>query len=548
MLLKRFVAAAGIVLLAAGCVKIDSDLGVSSVPASQRYTTHVVSFDIDEMYLRMTDSLSGYSQTRLVIGSVRDADFGLTTRSACVTLLPLHDSLDLGKNPVCKSFYFSCGADTISYVRENQSAILQSVKVSELLAPTNTVYDCNASVPHGSAKVSLGTPIINGVDSLSVSLLPSYGQKYLDVIAADTTIIHDYDRYIKALPGLYLETGEASSEGSGRINAFSFQLTYDSDLGYITGNYGCLDYHSTYDGVEVDSTIFFYMCPSDTYNLDSLIENGTVGSYPQYCLNLTGHERKYGNNVDLKDAESFRAEGGGGYKVVIPSSRLRELAIGAIKDTLGALGLNVADTSRTVILKASLSLPFEFPEDYRDDYKYPTRISPTCRIHTSDTTVSYLGLTDSSDDNEDQGDMHRGLYCRYTPDISYHMQQVLLMNPAKVNEDYDLWMLNMAAETSTESTEGDSDLSEYYQYLAYQSYYNSVYGGYGGYSSYGYGDSYTNYYTYMMLAQYASGSTYTTSDITLDLCRFYNPKFYGPKCADVHKRPTMTITFAVPQE
>ena len=47
-------------------------------------------------------------------------------------------------------------------------------------------------------------------------------------------------------------------------------------------------------------------------------------------------------------------------------------------------------------------------------------ISPTCLIVT-DTTMTFAGITDSSASDEDQGNINRST-CRYTPDISHHIQ------------------------------------------------------------------------------------------------------------------------------
>ena len=103
-------------------------------------------------------------------------------------------------------------------------------------------------------------------------------------------------------------------------------------------------------------------------------------------------------------------------------------------------------------------------------------------------------------------------------------------------------------------------MSDYYNYLMYQNYYNSMYyggygmggygmgyGGYGmgGYGGYGY-DPYTNYYTYAMMAQYASASSSkTTTTEKLDKDRYYNAVLYGPEYTDAALRPRLELTFSL---
>lgn len=545
--MKKFCVLAAVVLCCAGCVAVNAELGKSIIPDYLKYTSHFVSFDLDRIEARMTDSLSGFSQTRMCVGAVKDEEFGLSTRSCVLTLVPLtSDPIDFGDDPVCTKFHVSSVLDTISVIKPDQQEILQSLYVTEMLENVSSkTFDCNMKLKHGTEKITLGTPVLTGIDSMSFDLKPAYGQKYIDALKADTTLYHDFTKYTKALPGMYLETDKPSVDGNGRINIYSLQLEFNSSTYNITGNYAELSFRTSFgERKDVDTSVLFYFCPTDMYDVDSLFSKGTSGSYPQYCLNLTGHEAKYGPRRDVSEAETFRIEGGGGYKPVISAAAMREYMMKALKDTLNAYGLSEADTSRAVIIKASVVLPFVFPEDYRDATKFPPRLSPTCRIHSSDTTISYMGLSDSSNSEENQGDINRST-CIYSPDISYHLQKLLEMSPSEVKDEYDLWMLFMANETTLQTTSGDDEMSEYYQYLAYQNYYNSVYGGYG--SSYG-TDSYTNYYTYMMMAEYAGGQTYTSSDMKLDLFRYYNAELCGPANKDAKRRPKFKITFAIPKK
>jgi hypothetical protein len=187
-------------------------------------------------------------------------------------------------------------------------------------------------------------------------------------------------------------------------------------------------------------------------------------------------------------------------------------------------------------------------------YKVPEILSPTCRIVT-DSTVSFMGLSDASSSVENQGDINRSWFT-YNPDITYHAQKLLLMeddNEFLANGSYDIWLLIMHNDIITTTSSGNSDISQYYQYLAYQSYMNNMYGGYGGYGyggyGYGYGSSYSNYYNYAMMAQYyGSSSTSTSSKSQLDRDRYYYCRLYGPEASDESLRPQLSFTYSVPND
>ena len=212
-------------------------------------------------------------------------------------------------------------------------------------------------------------------------------------------------------------------------------------------------------------------------------------------------------------------------------------------------------------------LPYDFDvENYDKMYLYPDRLSPTCCITTTDdeteeTRYSFAGLTDASVSTENQGDINRSLNC-YSPDISHHVQEILKLTDDDTYSDYDIWMLTMAEEVVESSSDGSS-MSDYYQNLAYYDYYNSLYnpygygGYYGGYYGYGY-DSYygmSNYYNYMLAAQYASSqsSSTTTTSIQLDKDRYYRGVLRGIKpetAGDPSEKedlnyPRLVVTYSV---
>ena len=542
----RIVALMALALGAVSCISTSDELGMDLIPLGQSHKFYTVSIPLEEIDVRMTDKLSGYSSTRITVGSVMDSEYGLTTRKSAVTLVPMFvDNLDFGKDPVFKSFHFAVKKDTLSSNNEDQRRILQNIRAYELSQALDAGkdYDCNKALAHKEDNIIKGFNLYNGSDSLSFDFTEEFGKKYLQITQED---IEDFDKYQKKFPGILLESEDPASDG-GRINLFELQLGYNSDYGYIEGNCAKLRFSAEYDGERKDTLFYFYLGANDFYDIDSLLTNGTKGKYPQYALNLTTQQTE--DRTGLATS-SICIEGGGGLKPVISAKKLKSMAEQAISEKIAQMGVEV-DPRQVVINKASLVFPFEFPEDYLDMNYWPQILSPTCRISSDEGVVSYMGLTDSSSSNENQGDVNRSLL-QYAPDITYHMQELVRIDESddqdakskRLKEGaYDIWLLIMANETITTTTSGSSEMSDFYNYLAYQSYYNDMYGYGGGYSNY-----YSNYYSYAMMAAYASSSSTSTSQqVMLDKDRFYRATLNGPAAAS-GRVPTLVLTFAIPME
>ena len=542
----RFLALAAALVCCYSCIETNYTLGGSLVPTVETYTFHTVDIPLEGISMQMADNLSGYSNSRVTIGAIREPEYGLTTRASSITLVPLfQDELDMGKNPVFRRFHFSISRDTTCFLDPTQENILQRVHVYALDEPVDPTvdYDVNLPIEHGTKSITKGTPVYNGLDSLSFDFSEEFGQKYLQITQDD---LKDMETYLDKFPGIYLETEVPKGDG-GRINMLDLQLSYDANNGYITGNFATLDYTAEFNGVVKDTTVVFWYGATDFFDVDSLFDAYT-GSFPQYALNYTGQETR-GRTGDAH--ETIWIEGGGGLKPVISARTLKH----QVEQAVIAAGGNPKDA---IINKASLIFPFDYPGDYKVmDKLWPYRLSPTCRLVDEDESATYMGLTDASSSYENQGDVDRSLL-RYAPDITYHMQEILKIDESATDKattknllagNYDIWLLVNAKETETTVSTTSKETQEMYQYLAYQSYYNGMYGGYGGYSGYGsgYGSYYNNYLTYAMLAQQASQAyTSTSTSIKLDTDRYYRATLHGPEAAD--KVPTLRLIFALPNQ
>ena len=274
----------------------------------------------------------------------------------------------------------------------------------------------------------------------------------------------------------------------------------------------------------------------------------------------------------MSAAEKIIVEGGSGLKPVILAKEIKEKLHNMIAEA------NIVNAEEVVINKATITLPYNVNADWSKLDKYPIILSPTVRLRSSsdEKYVSYAGLTDSSIESENQGDINRSL-SQYAPDISHHVQEILKLE--KKNDEteaeyearvasYDIWMLIMSNEVTSSSSSSSSN--DYYNNLLYNSYYNNMmydpygygygYGGYGyGYGGYGYGgyggyggyDYSSNYYNYMMMAMYASASSSSSTDsytTDLDKDRYFDATLNGTKSStDIKSLPRLTVTFAAPK-
>ena len=534
------------------CVRVDDELGKELIDKSLLYDTYTVEFDLEDIQLKRADDLSGYSDTRITIGAIRDEVFGLTTRSSAFTLVPALDTLDFGEDPEAVKFDIHFAADTVSVAAADQQHILQNIFVYELtdtLSLTDT--GTNKEIPHGTQRITRGLPVYDGTDSLSFEFSTAFAQKYIDGIkrlAGSDHVLTSYSDYLRELPGIYVETDHPQGIG-GRINMFVLSCLSVSSNYYVRNNNVALltlnaGYPVERDGrtvIERKDTTFLFIPGEPAFYDESEYLNNNQRFY-QYAFNRTSHEKE-----STTAEEGIFVEGGGGLKPVILARELQAKTWEAIRD-------NGGDPSHAVINKATIILPYEQPDDYQAVDLFPSVLSPTIRIE-GENSVTFGGLTDASASNENQGDLDRSNLV-YSPDITYHLQELLLRDDLDTSEDRDIWLLTVHTET-VESASGSLMDNDYYRQMMYAMYYNSLYGGgygyggygYGGYgygSSYGYG-GYSNYYNYLMLAQMMSSSSQSSVSSTqeLDKDRYYCAVLNGTKAAS--RRPRFRVTFSLPQ-
>lgn len=573
------IAAIGATLLfSASCVKVNEELGGNLIPTEQKWDVFPQKAEpLKKIRLQMADSLSGYSSTRFTFGAVKDDILGTTVKGTSFTLVPLADSLDFGTGYKVTGFHFTAVRDTLSTVYDSQQKIIQNVYVSALKQPLDsTILYAGASMDkflNTGERITDGIPVYDGGDSLSFDFSKKYAEDVIEGIrrfqAIEGAEGDSLNHYLKEVPGIYITTETPAGLG-GRINMFNIGLEYDSNY-YISGNYAELKIRTNYgDRKDVDTSFVFFFGPGDL--MKNIDENKEIS---QFAFNASIHE--YGAGAIL-DSEEFRkegipagksiyVEGGSGVKPVIKAAEIREIIERQMDEAL----IDPAIRQEVVINKATIILPYNVGGDYDALEKFPDILSPTVKLKSSTGSyVTYAGLTDSSIETENQGDINRSLN-QYAPDISHHVQEIMKVkkdeNYEKNIAKYDIWFLVMHEEIQ-ESSSSSSSMNDYYQNLMYNSYYNNMmydpygygYGGYGGYGygygGYGYGGyggyGYNNYYNYMMMAAYANSynnSSSEKSSIELDKDRYYRCTLNGPEYSDnPDELPRLKITFSAPKK
>ena len=594
-------AAIGVILsVSASCIDINEELGENFIPTDQLWDVFIKSEPLEEIVMRTADSLSAYSSKRFTIGAVNDGVLGTTRKGSSFTLVPVIPDLDLGENTVVRQFHFNAVRDTLSTMNDNEQGILQNVYVYSLKKQIDsTLLYTNAFSPgiknegetvdnkerfvDSSRYITVGIPVYSGGDSLAFDFSKSYAAELVQNIKRfqkeKTEEQQDSLKfYLEYVPGIYMECDSPIGTG-GRINMFDLPLEFD-DFGYISGNYAELKITADYDDrKQVDTSFIFIYGPS------SFVKAGSLKSEipTQFAFNTSEHDtdKLYSNGVNA-ETQIF-VEGGSGIKPVIKAREIKEKLNKMIASS------SIVNPEEIVINKATITLPYDVEGDWEKLDKYPVILSPTVRLRSSeDKYVSYAGLTDSSIESENHGNINRSL-SNYAPDISHHVQEILKLKQndgesaadyEKRIEKYDIWMLIMSNET-TKSSSSNSAYNDYYNNLLYSSYYNNMmydpygygygyggygyggygYGGYGGYGydPYGYGYGYgSNYYNYLTMAMYANSASGSTEEVSaeLDKDRFFSAVLNGPfkttgtgesSNEDLKNLPRLTVTFAAPK-
>lgn len=560
-------------LVLSSCVKVSTSLGQNFRPFAQQYEVFAATKPIERMQARPLENLSAYNQYRITVGAINDG-VASARRSSAFTLVPCYKKLYFGKNPRIKSMMIDLVKDTLNVIDESQKSIIQNIHVYSLkdagvVLDSSYVYTNQLSdddiLSACSREITKGTPTYSGERTLDFLFSDEFAGEFLQGLL-DKSAKHDsgyvctvdsLDVFTREFPGIYL-MGEESLFKGGRINMFMTSPTYSQD-NYLDGSFCRLAITADFgERKDVDTSYMFL------FGAREIVSETSNGKTNHYAFNVSEEH----TIVPEGDGTYFRIQGGMGDKPVISGRELRNLMM----EMFDEAGIDTTYSDEVIINKATVNMPFDFPEDYNEINMYPDYLSATCKfpayftVEGKDTTVyyTYINLADANVAEENHGDINRST-CSYNPDFTFHAQKLLQLSREDAADDskirnYDLWFMIQANELITTYNLASTSQSDYLNQLYYASYLNQMYGGYGGYGGYGYGGmggygsygyDYNNYYNMMyyssMLQQASTTSSSTSNEVMLDRDRFYRGTLLGPK-ADGDRHPSLSVTFSVPAD
>ncbi|MBP5397385.1 MAG: hypothetical protein J6Y32_01960 [Bacteroidales bacterium] len=551
-------------LLAASCVKVNTDLGQNFAPLEHRYDVFCEDFPLNNIVVERMDSSFAFSSNRIVVGAVRDERYGLCTKSAAFSLTPLVKELNFGKETQFTGMMLSLACDSLSLPYGGDPKILQKMRIyaldeaTDINDPTEFLYSCDVKKlsTHfaGAEPVTDYVPVFGGEDTLNFHFKPAFynalGAKLLarannGVYTLDNPDTLSNSTWLKDFPGFYLTCDDPEGNG-GRFNLLGLKLGLDTQTYTITSNFASLHFKAKYKGSSnfTDTSFVFLIggisIPQSSESLPT--QKAFNGSEHEALPILDGMTL---NGDCYAAGEKIYVEGGSGLRPVFSAKEIRERLLGDFA------AKKVTDASKVIIDRATLILRYPTPTDFGQIEDYPRYLAPAHlsryiirdRVYGQTKTLMYTDfppVTDASVTDEDQGGISRSLQC-YSPDISFHVQHLIkLQNPSDQDlERQDILFFIKHAETIVTQTVSNSN-QDYYNQMLYYSYLNSLYGGGTG--------SYNNYYNmmyyYNMTASSSSGTT-TSVQVMQDEGRYYNAVFCGPDDAS-GKGPVLRVVYSVP--
>ncbi len=418
--------------MAVSCITVDKSLGDDFISTNQNLPVYSVELDIP-VQVKSASPLQGISAESSIFGAIRTEEFGLAQFSTVADICPNISGWDFGKDPVVKEVYFLAPVTSTYVAQDNQTGIPQSLTLhrTNRRIDTTTVFNNSfTEADYDPVPLNVSENMYFGGDSIKIHLKKSFAEEILTSTQEQRDSLNLFAEHFK---GLILKSS-VPEDGiyGGRTNVMS----YGAGAIYIR-----VDYQPTWD--------------EDLPRKDTIF---TLSWGFNYCLNVSEYES--GKLQSENPQETLPYEGIAGLKPYISHSEMKAL-IDNWKAKEGYLGKHV------LISKGTLIFPFEIPEDL-DMTKYPTNIYPCNRVN--DTTYNaklFTTLEDCYVEGYNIGTQNRSL-CEYAMDIPSYIQEMVRKDASEIDDSYDLWLMPILAQTSSDSYSGSStttyamDFSNYY--------------------------------------------------------------------------------------
>ena len=94
--MKKILVAIALLAALMSCVNVNEKLGGDFIATNMKYDFHSATFDLNDIWMKPSDSLSAYSSRRINFGAIRDDTFGLFRRG-CESCPTLCDPMDCNR-------------------------------------------------------------------------------------------------------------------------------------------------------------------------------------------------------------------------------------------------------------------------------------------------------------------------------------------------------------------------------------------------------------------------------------------------------------------
>lgn len=390
------------------CITVDKSLGEQYVPDDQKLKVMVAEFRLP-VSLKMEDSLQGVSgsDSYSTFGAIRTKEFGLATFGVAANICQPFTTFRFGKDPVIKSIYFSAAVANKYMIDDAQEGIPQNVFIYRTTKKIDTTSTYNNSITnkdYDPVPLNVSSVTYFGGDSVKVYLNNALGTELLSATEEELDSIALFtDRF----RGLYIQcTPPEGNLTGGRLN----NMSYSSAV--ITIKY---NFQPTWEEglARKDTTVLF--------------------SYGDgFCVNISSY-----NSAHLQSAEPLTEEipieGIGGIKPYVSARALKDLLNDwAAKEKY--------DTKNILVAKATLTFPFEIPQDL-DMTKYPPSLYPAYRSADTLKPRFYYPFTDINATGNSLGTINRSL-CEYAMDVPSTIQKLINFQETKENSlsEFNFWL------------------------------------------------------------------------------------------------------------